>query len=165
MHALPMKPEHGPTLGRLLSPRWRAASPLTRALVGVLTVALLAGAVAATLALLNASYSHGGRVPFSFSYRGLYRVPPDPGGYFKVQRRHSDGRLADSFAVAPLRLPPYPGELSAELPLYAEGYIRALARRDARFVLRGEGKTRINGLFSAYDILYTTYVDGHRLFG
>ena len=28
-----MKPEYGPTLGRLLSPRWRAASPLARGAV------------------------------------------------------------------------------------------------------------------------------------
>ena len=28
MAAVPMKPQYGPTLGQLLSPRWRAASPL-----------------------------------------------------------------------------------------------------------------------------------------
>ena len=33
MMAVPMKPEYGPTLGRLLSPRWRAASPTLRGLV------------------------------------------------------------------------------------------------------------------------------------
>ena len=33
MGAVPIKPEYGPTLGRLLSPRWRAASRLVRGLV------------------------------------------------------------------------------------------------------------------------------------
>ena len=44
-----------------------------------------------------------GRVPFSFSYRGLYRVAPEPGGYVKVQSRGADGALKYSFAVEPLR--------------------------------------------------------------
>ena len=73
---------------------------------------------------MNASYSHGGRVPFGFSYRGLYRVAPEPGGYVKVERRHADGTVRDSFAVGPLRLAPYSGELMGEMPLYAAGYIR-----------------------------------------
>ena len=38
-------------------------------------VGLLALIVAAALTLENATFSHGGRVPFSFSYRGLYRGP------------------------------------------------------------------------------------------
>src|ERR1039458_670620 len=119
MMAVPMKPQYGPTLGRLLSPRWRAAPALVRWVVIAAGVALLALFVAAVLTLENASCSHGGRVPFSFSYRGLYRVAANPGGYVKVQRHRSDGVLEDSFAVAPLVLPPYSGSLSGELPLYA----------------------------------------------
>jgi len=49
MAAVPIKPEYGPTLGRLLSPRWRAAPPLVRGLVlaaCVGLVALLIGAAA-----------------------------------------------------------------------------------------------------------------------
>ncbi len=41
MAAVPIKPQYGPTLGRLLSPRWRAASPLLRGVA-------IAGAVALT---------------------------------------------------------------------------------------------------------------------
>ena len=163
MVAVPMKPEYGPTLGRLLSPRWRAASPLTRwgviaAGVGLLVLMLLAG-----LTLENATFSHGGRVPFSFSYRSLYRVAPDPGGYVKVQR-HSSGRLEDSFAVEPLRLPPYSGSLSGELPVYAAGYIRGLAQRYVHFELRGEGKTKVNTI-PAYAVFYTVVLEGRRMWG
>src|SRR5271167_2269551 len=107
MGAVRMKPQYGPTLGVLLSPRWRAASPLTRGLVIAACVGLLALLIGAGLTLENATYSHGGRVPFSFTYRSLYRVKPDPGGFVKMQRHRSDGALEDSLAVGPLRLPPY----------------------------------------------------------
>src|ERR1700730_16552330 len=164
MVAVPMKPEYGPTLGRLLSPRWRAASPLVRATLIAAGLGLLALLVGAALTLENASYSRGGKVPFSFAYRSLYRVAPDPGGYVKVQRHGADGALEDSYAVEPLSLPPYSGELSGELPLYASGYIRALAQRHAGFVLRGEGKTRVNTV-PAYQVLYTAIVDGRPMYG
>src|SRR5271165_4352768 len=114
-----MKPEYGPTLGHLLAPRWRAASPLVRGAVIASAIGLLGLILAVALTLENSTFSHGGRVPFSFSYRGLYRTAPDAGGYVKVQRRLPDGHLEDSLAVEPLVLPPYSGELSVELALYA----------------------------------------------
>jgi len=80
MAAVPIKPDYQPTLGQLLAPRWRSASPLFRTAVIVLLLGLAVLIPAAVLTLENASFSHGGKVPFSFSYRGLYRVPPDPGG-------------------------------------------------------------------------------------
>jgi hypothetical protein len=159
-----MKPEYGPTLGRLLAPRWRAASPLARGAVIASALALLALILAVALTLENAMFSHGGRVPFSFSYRGLYRTAPDPGGYVKVQRRRSDGRLKDSFAVDPLQLPPYSGELSGELPVYAAAYIRGLSQRYSDFVLRGEGKAKVNTI-PAYNIFYTAALEGQRIYG
>ena len=164
MVAVPMKPEYGPTLGRLLAPRWRAAS--TRARTGFLaatlaSVALLAGL---TLTLLDASYSHGGNVPFSFSYRGLYRVAPDPGGYVKVDARAGDGTLRYSFAVEPLTLPPYSRELNAVYPLFASAYVEQRMRVDSSFQLRGEGRAKVNGV-PAYDIGYLTAVEGRRMYG
>jgi len=162
--AVPIKPEYGPTLGRLLAPRWRAASPLARGAVIAAGVGLLALVVATGLTLLNSTYSRGGRVPFSFSYRNLYRVAPEPGGYVRVQRRRTDGRLEDSFAVGPLRLQPYSGNLFSELPLYAASYIPRLARSYPHFVLRGEGKTTINTA-PAYDVFFTALVEGHKMYG
>jgi len=162
--AVPIKPQYGPTLGRLLAPRWRAASRPARAAAIVAAVLVVGLALGAVLTLENAHYSHGGRVPFSFSYRGLYRVPAEGGEYVQVQRRGGDGELLDSFAVAPLRLPPYSGGLSGELPLYATTLAQALARGDPGFTLRGAGKTRVNGV-PAYNLLYTTVREGRRLFG
>lgn len=163
MAAVPIKPAYGPTLGRLLSPRWRAAAPLARAALIALAALALALILAAALTLENAHFSQGGRVPFSFSYRDLYRVPA-AGDYVELQRRTPGGRLEDSFAVRPLRLPPYSGSLLAELPLYAAGYIDALKQRYSDFVLRGDGKTKVNTL-AGYDVFYTATVEGQRVYG
>jgi hypothetical protein len=164
MVAVPIKPEYGPTLGRLLSPRWRAASPLVRGLVRAAAVGLIALAVGAFLTLENAHYSHGGSTPFSFSFRGLSRVAPEPGEYVRLERHSSGGRLEDSYAVRPLTLAPYTGEQTGELPLYAAGYIAHLRANDRGFVLRGEGKTRVNAV-PAYQVVYTTLLDGREMYG
>jgi len=165
MVAAPMKPQYGPTLGQLLAPRWHAASRLTRAATIAAGVGLAVAIVAAGLTLENATFSHGGRVPFSFSYRGLYRVAPDPGGYVKVQSRWPDGALKFSYAVDPLLLPAYSIELSGEMPLYATGFIRALSQRTPGFALRGEGKATITKSLSGYEVLYTADVEGRAMFG
>ena len=137
--AIPLKPEYGPTLGRLLSPRWHAASKPVQALVLIACTAVLAMLIGAGLALENAHYSHGGPVPFSFSYRGLYRTAPAAGEYVQV-RRPAHGPLKDSFAVGPLQLPPYTVGSSGELPLYAILLHRgpASALRGVRAARRGQ---------------------------
>lgn len=166
MPAVPIKPAYGPTLGRLLSPWWRSSSTPVRALVLAGVAGFVALALGAFLTLENAHYSHGGPAPFSFSYRSLYRVAPEPGGYVRIERHDSDGRLKDSFEVAPLTLAPYAGEQNAALPVYAAGYVRTLSARDEDFVLRGDGKTRINAnAVSAYQVIYTARVDGRTMWG
>ncbi|HEY8303271.1 MAG TPA: hypothetical protein VIG42_01660 [Solirubrobacteraceae bacterium] len=164
MPSVPLKPQYGPTLGRLLEPRWRAAAPIVRALVVLAAILLLVLAVGGALTLLNASYTQGGRVPFAFKYKGLYRTTPDRGGYVKVART-SQGRLEDSFAVAPIVLAPYSASVTGELPLFAAAYARSLATRFARFKLNGEGKTRITSTLAGYDVRYSALVDGRRMYG
>lgn len=163
MVAVPMKSEYGPTLGRLLAPRWRTTSRPVRGAILAAAAALLTAAVGLVLTLVPPTYSHGGSVPFSFSYRGLYRVTPAAGEYVKVQQLGSDGALKYSYAVAPLLLPPYSGELSAELAVYASGYIDELSRSEPDFALRGEGKTQVNTV-PGYSVLYTTEVQGRKMF-
>jgi hypothetical protein len=164
MASVPLKPQYGPTLGRLLEPRWRSAAPVVRSLVLAAAAGLLVLIVAAVLALLDASYSHGGPVPFSFKYKGLYRTTPDPGDYVKLTRT-AGGRLEDSYVVAPLRLGHYTGSVTGELPLFAAGYARALASRFPHFRLEGEGKTRINSTLSGYQVLYSTLLHGRLFYG
>ena len=162
--AVAIKPGYGPTLGRLLSPWWRRSSRAVKVLTLALVAGVLALAVGAFLTLENAHFSHGGKVSFSFAYRGLYRVTPQAGEYVRLERHGAGGRLEDSFAVAPLKLPPYAGGQSGELPLYAAGYIGTLRTRYAGFELRGEGKTRVNKV-PAYQVIYTTRVQGHTMWG
>ncbi len=164
MTAVPVKPQYGPTLGRLLAPRWRAASPLLRGTLIAGAAVLAAVLVAGALALLNPTYSHGGPVPFHFGYRDLYRTAPGPGQIVRVQRLRSDGRVRDSLAVAPLALPSYAGEQSAELPLYAGGVIGQLRARYARFALRGDGKSTVNGA-PAYNIYFSMRQEGQAMYG
>ena len=92
-------------------------------------------------------------MPFSFSYRGMYRVAPDPGGYVKVQRRRA--RPAERLLR---RGPP-----AAARPRGARhgraSAVRRIYVRDAqpalrRLQLRGEGKTKVNNV-PAYHVFYT----------
>jgi hypothetical protein len=164
MTSIPLKSQYCPTLGKLLEPRWRSAAPTVRALVIAAGVGLLALMIALVLSLLNATYSQGGAVPFSFEYRSLYKTRPNPGGYVKVARS-SGGKLEDSYAVAPLAIGSYRGSVTGELPLAAAAYTRTLATRFPAFRLEGEGKTRISSTLAGYQVLYSALVDGQKLYG
>jgi hypothetical protein len=170
MPAVPLKSEYGPTLGEILAPRWRRASRVARGLWVVAVVLVVAALAGAALKLVSPTISYGGSVPFSFSYGGLYRTRPEPGGYAKVWRVE-EGRVVDSFAVGPLTLPPYHGELGAALALYAAHYIPHLAPAGAPslrgFTLRGEGKTQIDSVssYATYNIFYTATLDGREMYG
>ncbi|HTA14407.1 MAG TPA: hypothetical protein VK781_06065 [Solirubrobacteraceae bacterium] len=164
MAAVPLKPQYGPTLGRLLEPRWRSASPMVRRSLTVAGIGLCVLAIVAVLMQLDASYSHGGRMPFGFKYRGLYRTAPDPGGYVKVAHS-SDGRLDSSYAVAPLTLGSYAGSVTGELPIFAAGYTARLAARFPDFRFEGEGKTRISSTLAGYQVLYSARIGGRTIYG
>jgi hypothetical protein len=162
--AVPIRPEYGPTAGRLLEPRWRAASPVARALVICCIVAVVALAAALALRLQSASYSHGGRVPFSFKYKGLWRTAPDAGALVKLASREPGGAPKYSYEVFPLTLAPYSGSASGALPIYASGYVARLRAQVPGFVLRGEGKTRVNTV-PGYQILFTQRSGARELYG
>ncbi len=142
----------------MLAPRWQRLSAPARALVVTAILAVLALVTAGVLTVEDASVSHGGPVPFKFRYRGLYRTTPDPGGYARVVR-YRDGQLSDSFAVDPLTLPPYAGDVNGELPVYASQRVRELAARVPQFDLQGEGRTKISDGVS-YQINYSARIAG-----
>ena len=116
------------------------------------------------LTLEPARYSHGGSFPFSFTYRGLYREKPEPGGYTRVAAHYPDGSIKYSYAVNPLVLPPYRGEPSGALPVYATGYARTPPRALPGSRATGEGKTRVNKV-PAYQVLYKVRIDGREMYG
>jgi hypothetical protein len=173
-----LKAEYGPTLVELAAPRWRRASARVRRLAVLAAVLLAAAILAAVLALRSATISHGGHVPFSFAYKGLSESTPEAGTYVRVQRS-SGGRLQDSFAVAPLRLPRYTGSVTAAYALQASGYIHALAARYPDFQLVAQGPVRTSAFGSweelppstiyyhvpTYTIAFTASVQGHPVYG
>jgi hypothetical protein len=164
MRPPPIKPEYGPTLPELVEPRWRRVSRATRAavLAGVgLIVVLILAVVVVTW---PKSISHGGAVPFHFEYADhLHRVAPPRGDLARVEAR-SRGLLAASFAVAPLRLSPYGGDLEGELPLFAKQVIAGLAATYPRFALEIEGKIRNNDV-PGYTIDFSAELNGRPIFG
>ena len=163
MTSVPIKPAYGPTLGRLLAPSWRRAPRGARAVALIAGAGLLALIVGGVLTLLNSTYSRGGTPPFHFSYRGLYRTTPEPGGYVRVRSPAHGAALKYSFAVNPVRLPPYSGSPAAEVPIYATRYIRALRARHPDLVLQGEGKSRLTSSLGGYQIAYTTTIGGRAM--
>ena len=162
MSALPLKSQYRPSLGELVGPRWRRWSALQRGLVLGLAVLVVGIAFAVALTVQDAAYSRGGTAPFSFRYRGLYRVAPDPGYFVKIARPRS-GTPSDFFEVAPLHLPPYTGSANAMLPLAAADRIRERQATVKGFDLQGEGRFRgTNGL--AYSISYAAKWNGQEMY-
>ncbi len=161
MPSIPLKPEYAPSLGELVAPRWRAARRATRAAIVAAVLALVVLCAAVVLTLIDARYSQGGPVPFHLRYRSLSRATPLPGEYVRLQSDGSGGSLQNAFAVGPLVLPPYTGNASGFLPLYATSVIAGLARRYPGFTLQGEGEERVdttNGVYNpnGYEISFST---------
>lgn len=164
MVSLPVKQQFRPTLGQLLSPRWRGLKPFARVLLPILALAFLAALVGGALTLRNSIYSHEGKISFSFEYKGLFKASPGLGAYVRVVR-FDEGKLEDSFEVAPLELPPYRGSVTGILPLYVASYLPSLQARYGKSLrFYGEGKTRVNSL-AAYDFFYSAVVGGRELYG
>jgi hypothetical protein len=163
MAPFPLRPELRPTLPELLAPYWRRLSGRGRAAIAASAVLLVVIVVGAALTLQDPHYGNPGPPPFSFTYKGLYRVPAPKGAFVEVDRV-KDGRVDASFVVEPLTLPPYAGSLTGELPLYSAGVIHQLELRDPQAALTGAGKTRINKV-PGYGFTYTTSDAGGTIYG
>ena len=70
----------------------------------------------------------------------------------------------ERFSVRPITLPPYTGDPAGVEPIVASGLIRQMRREDPGFVLRSEGRTRINQQ-PGYQIQFQTRVGGRLAFG
>jgi hypothetical protein len=161
-----VRAQFGPTLPELIVPRWRRASRGARRLVLAAAVAVIAAAAAvAVLYPRDGWVVHHGPVSFNLRYpRSLHRVAPPPSAYARIEQRDAAGRLLRWFEVDRLRLPPFTGEISGVLPVYATGYVAALAARTPGFLLQTETKTRVN-LNPGYTLTYRAKLDGRQVFG
>jgi hypothetical protein len=159
--AADVKPEFGPTMPQLLGgvPRWLRAAAALIVAVAVLVVVLdeLRGG--------SSSISGGGRgVSFSFSFNGLVRETPPPGHYALLESHTRAGRLVAEIDVAPLRLPPYAGNVIGIEPVVAANYMRAFAARTPGVVLQSAAPTLVNGT-AGYNFTYTRVIAGLTYFG
>jgi hypothetical protein len=160
--------EHRPTLGDLLRPRLSRAPRWVRwALVAVvvLVVLFVLWRVFAGGSSGETHYVHSSPVVFNFRYPdAMHRVAPRSPEIIRVERRRGSLFL-DSFAVEPLALPPFRGDVSGELPVYAEREIEALRKRfPDEFELTREGKARVNAV-PGYDVQFRARLGERRLFG
>jgi hypothetical protein len=162
-----VRPEFGPTLRELLTPRWRT---LARWQQRVLQVAGAAIVVLALAMVIRGSDDGTTQIvvrkPLAFNLihtAGLERVTAHSG---EILRLESDrGRPDDqSFTISPLRLPPYRGDVSAGFLIASARIVKELGAGDPGFVYRGEGRARINQL-PGYQVLFATKRDGKTVLG
>ena len=69
-----------------------------------------------------------------------------------------------SFAVRPLRLAPYKGDVSAALTLLSARLIRQMSAQYPGFLWRGDGRVNINKQ-PGYQIVFQARVGGHTTYG
>jgi hypothetical protein len=160
--------EHRPTLADLLRPRLARAPRWVRwALLGlvVVVVLLVLWRVFAGGDTGETHYVQRGALEFNFRYPAtMHRAKAAGHELVRVQRTR-DGLFLDSFAVEPLSLPPFRGNVSGLLPAYADREIAALRKRfPSEFELVREGKARVNQV-PGYDVQFRSRLGKRRLFG
>jgi hypothetical protein len=102
---------------------------------------------------------------FNFAYtEDMKVVRPQGDEYVRVERRRDDGLFLDSFAVLPLRLPAYRGDVGGYLPAYADRELAALRRRYDELELVQEGKTRVVET-PGYSLVWRARDGERRLYG
>jgi hypothetical protein len=157
-----VRPEFGPTLPELLRPRLRALPRPVQALL-----ALAAAAVVAAVAWAVLARGAGGvravivREPIALNF--IYRPP------FTEQRLHAGelaavGRGAQRFSVRRLMLPPYRGDASGTLPIFASGLAMEMAKDYPGFAVRQEGRANINKI-QGYELVFQARLAGKLTYG
>ena len=159
-----VREEFGPTLpelvGRRLGVRPRAVW-LSLAAIGVLAVA-----VVAWLALRPDPDKSTVVVREPVTYNLIYpdalrRVAPRTGETLRLQSRTGPPQ---SFAVRPLRLAPYKGDVTAAMTFLSARLIDEMRAQYEDFVWRGDGRVNINKQ-PGYQIIFQARVAGRTTYG
>ena len=129
---------------------------LRRAVAGGLIALLAILALAAFVASRpNGVHVVGHRpVTWNLYHPGVLRQTRAPAGeLLHLEHRGARGRLSSRFAVEPLHLPAYKGNVGGVLPVLADKELAALRRRIPGMVPLEEGKARDNTA-AGYQILF-----------
>jgi hypothetical protein len=160
-----VREEFGPTLPELLGERlrvpvrtiWRVV-----ATAGVLVVLVLAWLVFLRDTPGQAGVVVRGPVTYNLIYTdALRRVAPRSGESLRLQ---SKAGPPQSFAVRPLRLAPYKGDVSAALTLLSARLIREMEAQYPGFSWRGDGRVNVNQQ-PGYQIVFQARIGGHTTYG
>jgi len=160
-----VREEFGPTLPELVGARLHVtARTVWRALAAAGVVVVL---VLAWLMFVRDTPGQAGvvvREPVTFNLiytDALQRVAPRAG---EVLRLRSRAGPPQSFAVRPLRLAPYKGDVSADLTLLSARLIREMSATYPGFLWRGDGRVNINQQ-PGYQIVFQARIGGHTTYG
>ena len=159
-----VREEFGPTLPELLGQRLDV--PARKVWVAFAAVGAVVVAVAVGLALRPTPGQHGAVVREPIAYNlvytdALHRVAPRGGETLRLQSRSGPPQ---SFAVTPLRLAPYKGDVTAALTGLSSGLIDRMRAQYQGFVWRGDGRVNINKQ-PGYQIIFQARVNGRTTYG
>lgn len=156
-----IKAEYGPTLLQLLAPRSRRLRIAAAGLAVALVVAAVGVAIVSrpdeTAVLVRKP------VTFNFIHGPQWDRVDRPGALVALRHESERGLFLDSYTVRDLVLPPYRGVAGGTLPVYADGYVRTLAKRYRGFELVGEGRARINNAIG-YELTFRARSGARRLY-
>jgi hypothetical protein len=159
-----VREEFGPTLPELLGSR--LGVPVRRVWLALAVVGAVALAVVLWLALRP---TPGQRVvvvrkpvAFNLVYDGaLRRLTPRAGEELRLQSRSGPPQ---SFVVRPLSIPPYTGDVSAQLTFMSARLIDELRAQYKGFIWRSDGRVNINKQ-PGYQIVFQATVNGRTTYG
>ena len=163
----PVQERFGPSLPALLAPRLHRLPAIARRAGAALALVLIAVILVAVLRSHDPVFSWPGPpVAFSTPYpRSMTRERAPSGAILLLEQHDASGRLTASFEVAPLRLPPYGGEISASLAVTALNYIRAFTvAAGPTYRYGSSGRTRIDNI-PGYTYTYSRMIGGVRYYG
>ena len=165
---LAARPEFGPSLPELVASRLRLPARRVRvAILGAAAVVVALYVAAGLLGIRGAGalqgQAAGGAAPFTVGHtEALRRVAPERGELLRLESR--PGAALQSYAVEPLALAAYRGDVTAVLGVLVARHAEALARELPDFRYRGDGKARINEL-PGHVLVFRFRQDGATVYG
>jgi hypothetical protein len=161
-----VRPEYGPSLPELLGPRVRGLPRAARFALVALGVLIVVAAAAFLLRDRRDTRPQAVvRAPVAFNLlypRPLERVKPR--GREVLRLRTPRAATRQSFAVTPLRLPPYRGDVGAVLLGRSGPLIQQMRRTIPGFVERGDGRVNYNRQ-PGYEIQFQARIAGRTIYG
>jgi hypothetical protein len=159
-----VREEFGPTLPELLGSR--LGVPARKVWLAFAAVGVVAAAIALWLALRPTPGQSAVVVRQPIAFNLIYtdamkRVAPRAGEVLRLQSRSGPPQ---SFAVRPLRIPAYKGDVSAQLTFMSARLIDQMRAHYNGFIWRSDGRVNINKQ-PGYQITFQATVNGRTTYG